>query len=126
MQAVPRPFREASWSLGATRWQTIRHIVLPNSGSGILTGIILGVSRTVGETAPIMFTGAALFLPNMPQSVWDQTMAMSLHLFGISTQVPDAPEALPFGVALALIGMVLSLNAASIVFRTRLRRKKKW
>jgi phosphate transport system permease protein len=126
MQAVPRPFREASWSLGATRWQTIRHIVLPNSGSGILTGIILGVSRTVGETAPIMFTGAAFFLPYMPETVWDQTMAMSLHLFVVATQVPDAPEALPFGVALSLIAMVLTLNTMSIIFRTRLRRKKKW
>lgn len=126
LQAVPRAFREACWAMGATRWQTIRRIVLPNSVSGILTGVILEISRTVGETAPIMFTGAALFLPFLPQGVFDQTMAMSLHLFTISTQVPDVPEALPYGVALTLIGMVLVLNAASIWLRSRLRGRKKW
>ena len=112
--------------MGATRWQTIRHVVLPNSISGILTGVILEVSRTAGETAPIMFTGAAFFLPFLPQSVFDQTMAMSLHLFVISTQVPGVPEAMPFGVALVLITMVLAMNAISIAFRMYLRGKKKW
>lgn len=126
LQAVPQAFREACWNMGATRWQTIRHVVLPNSVSGILTGVILEVSRTAGETAPIMFTGAAFFLPFLPQSVYDQTMAMSLHLFVISTQVPGVPEALPFGVALVLIIMVLAMNATSIAFRTYLRGKKKW
>ena len=126
LQAVPRAFREACWNMGATRWQTIRHVVLPNSVSGILTGVILEVSRTAGETAPIMFTGAAFFLPFLPQSVFDQTMAMSLHLFVISTQVPGVPEAMPFGVALVLIGMVLAMNAASIALRMYLRGKKKW
>lgn len=126
LQAVPRAFREACWNMGATRWQTIRRIVLPNSISGILTGVILEVSRTAGETAPIMFTGAAFFLPFLPQSVFDQTMAMSLHLFVISTQVPGVPEALPYGVALVLIAMVLAMNALSIGFRVYLRGKKKW
>ncbi len=126
MQSVPHAFREACWNMGATRWQTIRRVVLPNSVSGILTGIILEVSRTAGETAPIMFTGAAFFLPFLPESVYDQTMAMSLHLFVISTQVPNVPENLPFGVALVLIAMVLVMNALSITFRTWLRRKKKW
>ena len=126
LQAVPQAFREACWSLGATRWQTIRKVVLPNSISGILTGVILEVSRTVGETAPIMFTGAAFFLPFLPQGVLDQTMAMSLHLFVVSTQVPNVPEELPFGVALVLIGMVLVLNSASIAFRMYLRGQKKW
>jgi len=126
MQAVPQAFREACWNMGATRWQTIRRVVLPNSISGILTGVILEVSRTVGETAPIMFTGAAFFLPFLPQSVFDQTMAMSLHLFVISTQVPNVPEGLPYGVALVLIAMVLSMNAISIAFRMYLRNKKKW
>ena len=126
LQAVPRAFREACWNMGATRWQTIRRIVLPNALSGILTGIILEVSRTSGETAPIMFTGAAFFLPFLPQGVLDQTMAMSLHLFVIATQVPDAPEALPFGVALVLISMVLAMNALSIGFRVYVRGKKKW
>ena len=95
LQAVPHSFREACWNMGATRWQTIRRVVLPNSISGILTGVILEVSRTAGETAPIMFTGAAFFLPFLPETVFDQTMAMSLHLFVISTQVPDVPEGLP-------------------------------
>ncbi len=99
---------------------------LPNSISGILTGVILEVSRTAGETAPIMFTGAAFFLPFLPQSVYDQTMAMSLHLFVISTQVPGVPEELPYGVALVLIGMVLTMNAVSIGFRMVLRGRKKW
>jgi phosphate transport system permease protein len=126
LQAVPMAFREACWNMGATRWQTIRRVVLPNSISGILTGIILEVSRTAGETAPIMFTGAAFFLPFLPESVFDQTMAMSLHLFVISTQVPGVPEHLPYGVALVLIGIVLTMNAASMAFRTYLRGKKKW
>jgi phosphate transport system permease protein len=126
MQAVPQAFREACWNMGATRWQTIRRVVLPNSISGILTGVILEVSRTVGETAPIMFTGAAFFLPFLPQSVYDQTMAMSLHLFVISTQVPNVPEHLPFGVALVLFGLVLVINSVSIGFRMYLRGKKKW
>ncbi len=126
LQAVPKAFREACWNMGATRWQTIRRVVLPNSISGILTGVILEVSRTTGETAPIMFTGAAFFLPFLPESVYDQTMAMSLHLFVVATQVPNVPESLPFGVALVLIAMVLMMNAASIGFRMYLRGKKKW
>lgn len=126
LQAVPHAFREACWNMGATRWQTIQRVVLPNSISGILTGVILEVSRTAGETAPIMFTGAALFLPFLPESVFDQTMAMSLHLFVISTQVPGVPERLPYGVALVLVGIVLTMNAASIAFRMYLRGKKKW
>ncbi len=126
LQTVPLAFREACWNMGATRWQTIRKVVLPNSISGILTGVILEVSRTAGETAPIMFTGAAFFLPFLPQGVLDQTMAMSLHLFVISTQVPDVPEHMPFGVALVLISMVLAMNGLSIAFRVYLRGRKKW
>jgi phosphate transport system permease protein len=126
LQAVPMAFREACWNMGATRWQTIRRVVLPNAVSGILTGVILEVSRTTGETAPVMFTGAAFFLPFLPQSVFDQTMAMSLHLFVVATQVPNVPEALPFGVALVLIAMVLTMNSISIAFRMYLRGKKKW
>ena len=126
LQAVPLAFREACWNMGATRWQTIRRVVLPNAVSGILTGVILEVSRTTGETAPVMFTGAAFFLPFLPSSVFDQTMALSLHLFVVSTQVPGVPEALPYGVALVLIGMVLAMNSVSIAFRMYLRGKKKW
>jgi phosphate transport system permease protein len=126
LQAVPFAFREACWNMGATRWQTIRRVVLPNAVSGILTGIILEVSRTTGETAPVMFTGAVFFTPFLPQSVFDQTMAMSLHLFVVATQVPGVPDELPFGVALVLIGMVLVMNSLSIAFRMYLRGKKKW
>lgn len=126
LQAVPYAFREACWNMGATRWQTIRRVVLPNAVSGILTGVILEVSRTAGETAPIMFTGAAFFLPFLPESVFDQTMALSLHLFVISTQVPGVPDELPFGVALVLIAMVLIMNSFSIALRIYLRVNKKW
>ena len=126
LQAVPYAFREACWNMGATRWQTIRRVVLPNAISGILTGVILEVSRTSGETAPIMFTGAVFFTPFLPQGIFDQTMAMSLHLFVVSTQVPGVPEDLPYGVALVLIAMVLLMNSISIAFRTWLRGKKKW
>jgi phosphate transport system permease protein len=126
LRAVPQAFREACWNMGATRWQTIRRVVLPNAVSGILTGIILEVSRTTGETAPIMFTGAAFFLPFLPQSVFDQTMALSLHLFVVATQVPGVPDELPYGVALVLIAMVLLMNSVSIALRMHLRGKKKW
>jgi phosphate transport system permease protein len=126
LRAVPMAFREACWNMGATRWQTIRRVVLPNSISGILTGIILEVSRTAGETAPIMFTGAAAFLPFLPQSVFDQTMALSMHLYVIAFTVPDVPDALPYGVALVLIALVLGMNSLSIAFRMYLRGKKKW
>ena len=126
LQSVPHAFREACWSMGATRWQTIRHVVLPNAVSGILTGIILNVSRTAGETAPIMFTGAVFFLPFLPQGVMEETMALSLHLYIIATQVQDVPEQLPYGIALVLIGLVLLMNSISIAFRIKLRSKKKW
>ena len=126
LQAVPRSFRDACWCLGATRWQTIWRVVLPNSGSGILTGVILCVSRAVGETAPIMFTGAAFYVSFVPSSVFDQTMALSLHLYNVSTQVTNVPPHLPFAVALTLIGVVLAMNAIAIAFRMRLRGRTKW
>ena len=124
--AVPLAFREACWYMGATRWQTIRRVVLPNAVSGILTGVIIEVSRTTGETAPIMFTGAVFFTPFLPQGILDQTMAMSLHLFVVSTQVRGVPEELPYGVALVLIAMVLVMNSLSIALRMYLRGRKKW
>lgn len=126
LSAVPMSFREACWNLGATRWQTIRHVVLPNAISGILTGIILQVSRAAGETAPILFTGAAFYLPFLPQSVRDQCMALSMHLFTITTQVPDVPEAMTYGTALVLLGVVLAVNATSILIRSRLRGRRRW
>ena len=126
LAAVPMPFREACWNVGATRWQTIRHVVLPNSGSGILTGVILEVSRAAGETAPILFTGAAFYLPFLPKSVYDQCMALSMHLFTISTQVPNVPDELPYGTALVLLGVILMVNGTSIMVRARLRSRRKW
>jgi len=126
LASVPMPFRRACWVLGVTRWQTIRHVVLPNSISGILTGVILQVSRAAGETAPIMFTGAAFYLPFLPQSVRDQCMALSMHLFTVSTQVPNVPEPIPYATALVLLGLVLGVNLASIIFRSYLRSHRKW
>lgn len=131
LASVPMPFREACWNVGATKWQTIRTIVLPNSISGILTGIILQVSRAAGETAPIMFTGAVFYkaiAENDPfaYGFLDQCMALSMHLFTISTQVPDVPEALPYGTAVVLLGTVLLINAFAIALRVYLRSRKKW
>lgn len=131
LASVPMAFREACWNVGATRWQTIRHIVLPNSISGILTGVILQVSRAAGETAPIMFTGAVFFKAIKEGDVFayglfDQCMALSMHLFTISTQVPDVPKALPFGTAVVLLGAVLLVNSLAIVVRVRLRSRRKW
>ena len=131
LKAVPMSFREACWNLGATRWQTIRRIVLPNSISGILTGVILQVSRAAGETAPIMFTGAVFYKAIAEGNVFaynitEQCMALSLHLFTISTQVPDVTEGIPYGIAVVLVGSVLLVNAAAIILRVYLRTQKKW
>lgn len=131
LAAVPKSFREACWNVGATRWQTIRHIVLPNSMSGILTGVILQVSRAAGETAPVMFTGAVFFKAIEEGNLFaygpfDQGMALSMHLFTISTQVPDVPHALPYGTAVVLVGTVLAVNALAIGVRMYLRSRRKW
>jgi phosphate transport system permease protein len=131
LASVPTSFREACWNVGASRWQTIRRIVLPNSISGILTGIILQVSRTAGETAPIMFTGAVFFKrieagDPFAYSIWDQCMALSMHLFTITTQVTNAPHALPYATAVVLLGTVLLVNASAIMLRIYLRSRKKW
>jgi phosphate transport system permease protein len=124
--SVPRSFREASLALGVSRWQTIRHVVLPNALPGILTGSILGISRTAGETAPILFTVAAFYLPRLPQSIFDQCMALPYHLYVLSTQVPNVKPALQYGTALVLVGMVFSLNFVAILVRSHMRRKKQW
>jgi len=131
LASVPLSFREACWNVGATRWQTIRGIVLPNSISGILTGVILQVSRTAGETAPIMFTGAVFFKrieegDPFAYSLSDQCMALSMHLFTITTQVTEAPKALPYATAVVLLGTVLLVNALAIGLRVKLRARKKW
>jgi phosphate transport system permease protein len=131
LASVPRSFREACWNVGATRWQTIRAIVLPNSISGILTGIILQVSRTAGETAPVMFTGAVFFKAVksgdlFPYGLGDQCMALSMHLYTLSTQVPGVKESIPYATAVVLLGSVLLVNAAAIALRVWLRNRKKW
>lgn len=126
MRAVPHTFRVASWNLGVTRWQTIRHIVLPNALPGILTGVILQVSRAAGETAPILFTGAAFYLPVLPVGVYSQTMALSMHVFVLVTQVPNVSESLKYGTALVLVGVVLAFNSVSIALRLYLRHNRKW
>jgi phosphate transport system permease protein len=131
LASVPLSFREACWNVGATRWQTIRHVVLPNSFSGILTGVILQVSRAAGETAPIMFTGAVFYKAVESGDLFaygllDQCMALSMHLFTVSTQVPDVPEALPYATAVVLLTTVLMVNALSIILRTWLRTRKRW
>ena len=131
LSAVPMTFRQASWNMGVSRWQTIQRIVLPNSISGILTGIILQVSRAAGETAPIMFTGAVVFVPIAGDEVlayglMDKCMALAMHLYTISTQIPNVPESLQFAIAVALLGVVLLVNALSIGLRVYLRTHRKW
>lgn len=126
LESVPRSFRMVSLSLGASRWQTIRHAVLPHALPGILTGTILGLGRAAGETAPILFTVAAFYLPALPVLVFDQTMALPYHLYVISTQVPGIREEFRFGTALVLLLLVLLLNLSAIILRYRFRKKKKW
>ncbi len=126
LESVPQSFREASRSRGASRWQTIRYVGLPNAISGIITGTILGLGRAAGETAPILFTVAAFYLPQLPGSVFDQVMALPYHLYVISTQVPNVDERIRYGTALVLLAMVLFMNLAAVVIRCRFRKKKKW
>jgi phosphate transport system permease protein len=126
ISAVPREFRVVSLSLGATRWQTIRHQVLPHAVPGIITGVILGLGRAAGETAPILFTVAAFYLPNLPKSIFDQTMALPYHLFVITTQVPGMPLSVQYGTALVLLLIVLSLTLIATFIRTSVRRRRQW
>lgn len=126
LKAVPHSYREASWNVGASKLQTIRHIVLPNSLPGILTGVVFAVGRSAGETAAILFTGVAFYLPFLPTSVFDQCMALSMHLFTISTQVVGVPDAYPYATALVLILLILSVNSIAIVLRTYFRTRRKW
>jgi len=126
LESVPNSFREVSLSLGASKWQTIRHIVLPNAIPGILTGTILGLGRAAGETAPILFTVAAFYLPQLPKSIFDQAMALPYHLYVISTQVPNVDEKIRCGTALVLLALVLFMNLIAIIIRYKFRKKKKW
>jgi phosphate transport system permease protein len=126
LRAVPQAFRTVSISVGATKWQTIRRIVLPQALPGILTGVILGLERAAGETAPILFTVAAFFLPRLPNSPLDATMALPYHLYVISTQVPGMPIKIQYGTALVLLVFVLSMNLIATTIRSRARAKRQW
>ena len=126
LRAVPQSFRVVSIGMGGTRWQTIRRIVLPQAMPGILTGEILGLNRAAGETAPILFTGAAFFLPRLPSSIFDQTMALPYHLFVISTQVPGMPLQIQYGTASVLLVFVLTMNILAASVRSWQRRKRQW
>ncbi len=134
LAAVPMSFREACWNLGASRWQTIRTLVLPNSVAGILTGVILQVARAAGETAPILFTGAVMFVPIadhgiasfVPYGPQDRFMALSYHLYALSTQIKGSAESTLFATAVVLIGLVLAVNSISIGIRVYLRMQRKW
>jgi len=126
LRAVPQSFRVVSISLGGTRWQTIRRIVLPQALSGIMTGVILGLERAAGETAPILFTAAVIYQPSLPNSLFDPTMALPYHLYTISTQVPGMPETLQYSTAMVLLIFVLGLNALATIIRARARARRQW
>ncbi|MCU0255349.1 MAG: phosphate ABC transporter permease PstA [Vicinamibacterales bacterium] len=131
LASVPWAFREACWNVGATRWQTIRAVVLPNAISGVLTGVILQVSRTAGESAPILFTGAVMYKAVQqgdlfPYRLTESVMALATHLYNLATQINGAPESLQFATATVLVGAVLLVNSTAIVLRVILRARKKW
>ncbi|MEW6170612.1 MAG: phosphate ABC transporter permease PstA [Candidatus Omnitrophota bacterium] len=126
LKSVPQSFREVSLSLGASKWQTIRHSVLPHALPGILTGTILSIGRIAGETAPILFTVAAFYLPHLPKSIFDQVMALPYHLYIISTQIPNIKLETRYGTALVLMMLVLGVNLIAVVIRAKFRKKKKW
>jgi phosphate transport system permease protein len=126
LRSVPNNFRTVSISLGATRWQTIWRIVLPQSMPGIITGVILGLERAAGETAPILFTGVTFFLPRLPHSPMDATMALPYHLYVIATQVPGMPIQIQYGTVLVLLVFVLTMNIVASVIRSRARAKRHW
>ncbi len=126
LKSVPGSFRVVSVTLGATRWQTIWRVILPEAVPGVLTGVILGLERAAGETAPILFTGAAFFLPRLPNSPLDPTMALPYHLYVISTQVPGMPIHIQYGTVLVLMLFVLGMNLIATVIRSRARARRQW
>ncbi|MDO8683084.1 MAG: phosphate ABC transporter permease PstA [Armatimonadota bacterium] len=126
LRTVPQSFREASLALGATKWQTVRGVVLPNAVPGIITGLILGIGRAAGETAPILFTAAAFYVPALPRSIFDPVMALPNHLFVLATQVPNAPPKVQWGTATTLLVLVLGMNLVATLIRLRFRRSRKW
>jgi phosphate transport system permease protein len=122
--AVPREFREGSLAIGVTKWQTVRHIVLPQATPGIITGAVLAVSRAAGETAPILVVGAAFLLPKLPKSPLDQFMALPYHLYTVSAHVPNMPKETIWGVALVLLIVVLSFDILAAIIRIKTRQRK--
>ena len=127
LKTVPNAYREGALALGATKWQSIRTNVLPYAVPGMLTGTVLGLARAAGETAPILFTGAAFFLPYLPKSAGDQFMALPYHLYIMATQHHQIEQVRPiaYGTALVLIVLVLGMNMTAVVIRYRLRRKRR-
>jgi phosphate transport system permease protein len=127
LKTVPNSYREGALALGATKWQSIRTNVLPYAVPGMLTGTVLGLARAAGETAPILFTGAAFFLPYLPKSLGDQFMALPYHLYIMATQHHQIEQVRPiaYGTALVLIVLVLGMNMTAVVIRYRLRRKRR-
>jgi phosphate transport system permease protein len=126
LRSVPNSFRVVSLSMGGTLWQTIWRITLPQALPGVITGVILGLERAAGETAPILFTGAAFFLPRLPQSPLDATMALPYHIFVISTSVPGMPVQIQYGTVLVLMVFVLGMNLAATLIRNRARARRQW
>jgi len=128
LQSVPMSFREGALALGATQWHAVRTVVLPAAIPGILTGAVLGISRAVGETAPIMFTAAAFYMTRLPASPFDKVMALPYHVFVMATESPSywKTKDLQFGTALVLLGLVLTMNLGAVIWRTRARRRKQW
>jgi len=122
----PNRFGWSAFHSVERKWQTIRRIILPQALPGILTGIILGLERAAGETAPILFTAASFFLPSLPGSPLDATMALPYHLFVISTQVPGMPVRIQFGTALVLLVFVLGMNLVATLIRSRARARRQW
>jgi len=125
LKAVPNTYREASLAMGASKWQTIRKVVLPAAFPGIITGSILGLSRAAGETAPIMYTGAVFFTPDLPGSILDEVMALPYHIYVLATAGTniEATRHLQYGTALVLILLVFGMNLVAIVLRSKMRKK---
>jgi phosphate transport system permease protein len=122
--AVPREYREGSLAIGTTKWQTVRHVVLPQAMPGIITGAVLAMSRAAGETAPILVVGAAFLLSKLPDSIFDQFMALPYHLYTVAAHVPGVPDATIWGVALVLLVVVLSFNVIATLIRLRTRTRR--
>jgi phosphate transport system permease protein len=128
VQAIPQSVREASLALGATKWQTVRHHVLPYSAPGILTGVILSLSRAAGETAPILLTGAAFYMASTPDSLFSQFMALPYYIYAVATQTMSGMSGSPtvYGAALVLLALVMGMNIVAIVVRKKYREKYRW